>query len=72
MGLTNLLGSPGRTVVATSVLVLVATLFSGFLANKEEMPWALRWITFVSPFRWAGGCAWCGCVGEGCSGVHVG
>ncbi|KAG1675973.1 hypothetical protein FOA52_014217 [Chlamydomonas sp. UWO 241] len=53
MCLTNLLGSPGRTVIATSVLLLVFALFGGFLVNKSEIHWVLRWICYVSPTRWA-------------------
>jgi hypothetical protein len=63
MCLTNLLGSPGRTVVVTSVLLLVSALFGGFLVNKTETHWALRWITYASPTRWVG------CVGVGGGGA---
>ena len=53
MLLTNLLGAPGRIIVTTTTLLLIFALFSGFLANKEYMHWALRWICYVSPLRWA-------------------
>jgi hypothetical protein len=53
MALTNLLGNPGRTIVATTVLLLIFALFAGFLANKSEMPWVLRWICYISPLRCA-------------------
>jgi len=34
-------------------MLLITLLFSGFLANKASIHWALRWICYVSPFRWA-------------------
>ena len=51
LALTNLLGSPGRTLIATTTLLLVFSLFAGFLADPRGMPWVLRWITYLSPMR---------------------
>ena len=51
--LTVLLGFSGRTLIASTTLILIFTLFAGFLAPERSMTWALRWICYVSPFRWA-------------------
>mmetsp|Transcript_6318 Transcript_6318/g.19543 ORF Transcript_6318/g.19543 Transcript_6318/m.19543 type:complete len:166 (-) Transcript_6318:1522-2019(-) len=51
MCLVNLLGSPGRTVIVASVLLLIFALFGGFLVDKREITWVLRWICYVSPTR---------------------
>ncbi len=51
MALTHLLGSPGRTLIVTTTLLLIFALFAGFLESEYNIPWALRWICYVSPFR---------------------
>ncbi|GAX77358.1 hypothetical protein CEUSTIGMA_g4804.t1 [Chlamydomonas eustigma] len=53
LSLTSLLGSSGRTIITTTTMLLIFALFSGFLANMENMTWVLRWICYVSPFRWS-------------------
>ena len=55
LALTCILGSPGRTLIATTTLLLIFSLFSGFLADANEMTWVLRWITYISPMRCAEG-----------------
>jgi hypothetical protein len=49
---SSLLSSAGKTILAMNVVLLLGVLFGGFLANKEVMPAALRWITYLSAFRW--------------------
>lgn len=47
----TIMGSPGKAVVLLNLLLLVFVLFSGFLANKASIPWALRWLCYISPIR---------------------
>jgi len=50
-------GSPRRwrcrccAVIVASVLLLIFALFGGFLVDKREITWVLRWICYVSPTR---------------------
>jgi hypothetical protein len=60
LALAAALDSPGKTVLAMNLVLLVGVLFAGFLANKESIPAPLRWITYLSVFRcvcffWGGG-----------------
>jgi hypothetical protein len=55
LSLAAALNSPGKTVLAMNLVLLVGVLFSGFLANKESIPLPLRWITWLSVFRCGGG-----------------
>jgi hypothetical protein len=51
LSLAAALDSPGKTVLAMNLVLLVGVLFAGFLANKESIPLPLRWITYLSVFR---------------------
>ena len=51
LGVAALLGSAGQAVMVSNTLLLGFVLFSGFLANLGSITWALRWITYISPFR---------------------
>lgn len=53
LALAAALDSPGKTVLAMNLVLLVGVLFAGFLANKESIPLPLRWITYLSVFRYA-------------------
>ena len=53
LGLAAALGSPGKTVLVMNLVLLVGVLFAGFLANKESIPPVLRWLTWLSVFRYA-------------------
>ncbi|KAI8473210.1 MAG: hypothetical protein J3K34DRAFT_519217 [Monoraphidium minutum] len=53
LALAAALDSPGKTVLAMNLVLLVGVLFAGFLANKESIPLPLRWITWLSVFRYA-------------------
>ena len=43
---------PHPQVLAMNLVLLVGVRFAGFLANKESIPLPLRWITYLSVFRW--------------------
>ncbi|MEW5312284.1 MAG: hypothetical protein WDW38_003929 [Sanguina aurantia] len=45
--------SAGHTILAINLLLLTASILSGFLANRQTMTWALRWIVYVSPIHYA-------------------
>lgn len=51
LSLAAALDSPGKTVLAMNLVLLVGVLFAGFLANKESIPKPLSWITYLSVFR---------------------
>lgn len=51
LGFATLTGSPGRAVISVNLLLLTFILFSGFLANKNSIHWALRWLCYISPIR---------------------
>ena len=53
LGLAAALGSPGKTVLVMNLVLLVGVLFAGFLANKASIPPVLRWLTWLSVFRYA-------------------
>jgi ABC-type multidrug transport system permease subunit len=39
-------------IVCTSVSVTLF-LVGGFLVNISHIPWAFRWLTYISPFTWS-------------------
>ena len=51
LALAAALDTPGKTIIIMNLVLLVGVLFAGFLANKSYIPWALRWLTYVSIFR---------------------
>jgi len=53
LALAALLDSPGKAALLMNMVLLVGVLFAGFLANKNAIPAALRWITYLSVFRYA-------------------
>lgn len=53
MGLSITASSPGKAVLVMNMVLLLALIFGGFLANKSVIPHVLRWITYLSPFRYA-------------------
>jgi ABC-type multidrug transport system ATPase subunit len=53
LALAALLDSPGKAALLMNMVLLVGVLFAGFLANKDAIPAALRWITYLSVFRYA-------------------
>jgi ABC-type multidrug transport system ATPase subunit len=53
MAFAALTDSPGKAAMLTNVVLLFGVLFAGFLANKSAIPPVLRWITYLSVFRYA-------------------
>lgn len=43
----------GTTILTMNLILLVGALFAGFMVNKPAIPWALRWISYLSVFRYA-------------------
>jgi ABC-type multidrug transport system ATPase subunit len=53
MAFAALTDSPGKAAMLTNVVLLFGVLFAGFLANKSAIPPVLRWITYLSVFRYS-------------------
>lgn len=52
LGFASALNSPGKTILVMNLVLLLGVLFGGFLANKGSIPVWLRWISWLSVFRW--------------------
>lgn len=52
LGFASSLSSPGKTILVMNLVLLLGVLFGGFLANKDSIPVWLRWISWLSVFRW--------------------
>jgi hypothetical protein len=52
LGFASSLDSPGKTILVMNLVLLLGVLFGGFLANKGSIPVWLRWISWLSVFRW--------------------
>jgi len=39
-------------LISALVMMMPVLFFSGMLFPPENLPWALRWITYVIPARW--------------------
>jgi hypothetical protein len=51
LGFASGLDSPGKTLLAMNMVLLLGVLFGGFLANKGSIPVWLRWVSWLSVFR---------------------
>lgn len=54
LGCASSLDSPGKTILVMNLVLLLGVLFGGFLANKGSIPVWLRWVSWLSVFRWVG------------------
>jgi membrane protease YdiL (CAAX protease family) len=52
LGCASALSSAGKTILVMNLVLLLGVLFAGFLANKDSIPVWLRWLTWLSAFRW--------------------
>ncbi|WIA44169.1 hypothetical protein OEZ86_010500 [Tetradesmus obliquus] len=53
LGLAAGLNTPGKTLLAMNLVLLLGVLFGGFLANKGSIPVWLRWVSWLSVFRYS-------------------
>eukprot|EP00879_Flechtneria_rotunda_P000702 GHRR01000820.1.p1 GENE.GHRR01000820.1~~GHRR01000820.1.p1 ORF type:complete len:943 (+),score=354.31 GHRR01000820.1:2184-5012(+) len=53
LAFASALDSPGKTILVMNLVLLLGVLFGGFLANKASIPVWLRWISWLSVFRYA-------------------
>eukprot|EP00878_Enallax_costatus_P007470 GHUV01007823.1.p1 GENE.GHUV01007823.1~~GHUV01007823.1.p1 ORF type:complete len:559 (+),score=173.47 GHUV01007823.1:992-2668(+) len=53
LGFASSLDSPGKTILVMNLVLLLGVLFGGFLANKGSIPVWLRWISYLSIFRYS-------------------
>lgn len=61
------IGDPSTSTLAASISILFQMLFAGILVNQVQIPSALRWLQYVSFFKYA----YEACVANDASGLRL-